>query len=499
MSPIASLASRALRTLPGWSLAALLVITLAGGLLRFDAASEPGAYQSRDEIAYSMIARSIVDKGTYGLYGGSKGQQDPIHWPPGAPALFALAYATDPQGRADGRWDVPSAYAWQAAVGTLTILAAFALVALVASPAAALLAALLVALYPPLVDASGDLLSEPLGSLLVTAALAATVLALRRPSWRAGALAGVLLAGTVLTRADLLLVPLIALVTVAAVGWSRASGRRPAAALRAVAPMAAALVVVLTPWTVFASGVRGHLVPLSSGGASNLWVGTYLPGGGSIFGSKHAMQAEVTRLYPRLSGHRPDQISQVHVISAVAARRPGMDQEAALRAEALANLREYALGDPVAFSAMMVDKVWRLWGRYTQGTYRNQRDPILALHLAVVAFGFTGLAAGIALTRRAELWMIGALLLAVTAMNAILVSEARHNLTVMPLLIAAGAIGGRPALARLRELSLARGRRRAGQAAIPVPVTAMTPAPLTPPEPTTAIAASRTSAPRVRT
>jgi hypothetical protein len=315
------------------------------------------------------------------------------------------------------------------------------LVVIVAGPAAALLAALLVALYPPLVAASGDLLSEPLGSLLLIAALAATVLTMRRASRTAGAAAGLLLAATVLTRADLLLVPLIALVAIAAVT------RSP----RAVAPVLVALVVVLTPWTIFASSVTGHLVPLSSGGASNLWVGTYLPGDGSIFGSKRALEGEVKRLYPRLGDHRPDQISQVHVIRTVAARHPGLSEEAALRRETLVNLREYAWGRPGPFAGMLASKVWRLWGSYTHGTYQRTRGLIRALHLALVAFGLVGLAAGLVATRRAELWTIAALLLYLTAMNAVLVSEARHNLTVMPVLIAGGAMGFRLAAGRLRR------------------------------------------------
>jgi hypothetical protein len=426
---------------PRWSIAALVAITVLGGALRVDAAGDPGAYHSRDAIAYSMIARGIVDNGTYGLLGGGgHGQQDPMHWPPGTPALFALAHAIDRDSVTDDG-AITAAFPWQAAVGTLTIVATFALVVLVAGPAVALLAALLVALYPPLVAASGDLLSEPLGSLLLTAALAATVLTMRRPTRTAGAVAGLLLAATVLTRADLLLVPLIALVAIAAVTRSA----------RAVAPVLVALVVVLTPWTIFASSVTGHLVPLSSGGASNLWVGTYLPGDGAIFGSKRALAPEVKRLYPRLGDHRPDQISQVHVIRTVAARHPGLSEEQALRRETLVNLREYAWGRPWPFAGMLASKVWRLWGSYTHGTYQRTRGPIRALHLALLAFGLTGLAAGLVATRRGELWAIAALLLYLTAMNAVLVSEARHNLTVMPVLIAGGAMGFRLAAGRLRR------------------------------------------------
>jgi predicted MFS family arabinose efflux permease len=100
---------------------------------------------------------------------------------------------------------------------------------------------------------------------------------------------------------------------------------------------------------------------------------------------------------------------------------------------------------------MLAAKVWRLWGSYTHGTYQRTRGLIRALHLALLAFGLAGLAAGLVATRRAELWTVAALLLLLTAMNAVLVSEARHNLTVMPALIAGGAMGFRLAAGRLRR------------------------------------------------
>jgi hypothetical protein len=151
-------------------LAVLAALTVVGGVLRFDAASHPSAYQSKDEQSYAMIARGLSVTGRY----GNPGMTDPVHWPPGAPLMFALAYELKPQKRGGGVWDVPSAYPLQALVGTMTIPAAFLLAWLIAGWGAGLLAAAAVASYPPLISASGDLLSEPLGALLVTGALAAT-------------------------------------------------------------------------------------------------------------------------------------------------------------------------------------------------------------------------------------------------------------------------------------------------------------------------------------
>lgn len=441
-----------------WVLAVLVVLTVAGGALRFHAAADPSAYQSKDEQSYAMIARGLAVTGNY----GNPGMSDPVHWPPGAPLVFALAYKLHPEKRGGGVWDVPAAYPVQALIGTATIVAAFLLAFLIAGPWAGLVAAAAVAFYPPLISASGDLLSEPLGSLLVTSALAATVWALRRPSaWLPPVLAGLLLAATILTRADLALVPAIALLVVFVAAWRRAKERPLAAGVRAAGPMLLALVVLLTPWTVFASSTAGHLVPLSSGGGSNLWVGTYLPGNGSMFGAKRALADEVRSRNPDLAGKKWFQLRQADVIATVASRHPQLSTDAALQKEGLHNLREYALGDPVSFAAMGARKVWRLWGGYTLGTYRNPRTPITIYHLVLVAFGLAGLVAGFAATRgAAPMWLLGGVLLYVTAVNAVLVSEARHNLSVMPVVAATGAAGLFLAAARLRARRAAATRDR---------------------------------------
>jgi hypothetical protein len=141
----------------------------------------------------------------------------------------------------------------------------------------------------------------------------------------------------------------------------------------------------------------------------------------------------------------------------------------ALRAAALENVREHVFGDPIASTAIAARKVWRLWGDYTVGTYRNQRAWITAYHLLLVALGLAGLLAGLVRgPRRAELGAVAIVVAYVTAVNIVLVSEARHNLPVMPVLVAGGvaglALALRPLLGR-RSLPL----RRAPWARRPVP------------------------------
>jgi len=446
----------------------LVAITVGGGVLRADAASDPTVfrsdykppeeYMSADETAYGKLARSLSDHGFY----GQPGQKHPVHWPPGAPFLFAFAHELDPQPRVDGNWDVPAAYPVQAIVGTATILAAFALAFVLAGPIAGLGAAALVAFYPPLIDASGQLLSEPLGALLVTGAMLAVALALRRPVWWRLVGAGVLLGATVLTRADLILVPAITAVVVGVVLWHKQRSahnedvatpapRRTAllAGARGMLLIGAGCLVLVGPWSAYASQEEGEFVPISSGGASNLFIGTYLPGDGRLFVMKRALIDQLRQRNPSLADDRANAIGTPAYLQMVAARHPQLSYEEALRAEAKINLRQYALGQPLDYAAMMAGKIERLWLHYTVGG-RTEQTWIRGIHLAVVALGVAGLLAAAARRRGGPmLWLLALVLAYVTALNTVLVSEARHNLTVMPLVAVAGVAG--LALALLRE------------------------------------------------
>ena len=61
----------------------LLAIILAGGAPRAERAAHPRPGLSADEITYATAAVQLVDQRTY----------TQTHYPPGAPALFAVAYA----------------------------------------------------------------------------------------------------------------------------------------------------------------------------------------------------------------------------------------------------------------------------------------------------------------------------------------------------------------------------------------------------------------------
>jgi hypothetical protein len=431
--------------------AALVLCIAAGFTLRAQAAGSPSAHRSADERAYGRIALALSTSGRY----GDREMRNPYQWAPGAPALFALAH------RIGGGWVHPgfrlqAAYWAQAVVGTLAIAVAFGLAWLAAggiappfvAAAVGLVAAAAVALYPPLVAAAGSELSEPLGGLFLLTACAALAAALRRRRTARLALCGALLGAAVLTRADLLLAPVLAAGIAA---WrvplrADARGRLTAAAVVLVASVA-----VTAPWIVTASATKNRFVAVSDGGASALYIGTFLPGGGTLTGLKRELAAETRRRHPFLRRQPPFHIPAVIVLRTVAQRHPGVPQRVALRREAQRNLRVYALGRPLAFLSMMASKAGRMWLMPTRSTLRvhgRERERGRIIHVALLGAAVLGLAAGLWRRRHPALLFVVAIVVYSTLLNAVLVAEARHNLPLLPALYAAGAAGWVIALTR---------------------------------------------------
>jgi 4-amino-4-deoxy-L-arabinose transferase-like glycosyltransferase len=416
-------------------LVALLVIVVCGGALRYSASHNTGHHLSPDERSYGALAIGIAEHGHY----GDPAMQSPTRWAPGAPVLFGLTARVFGAGRAHQAYELPAARRVQVVLGTLTIVAAFAVALLLSGPAAGLLAAAALAFYPPLITISHYQLTEPLAALLVLLAVLAVVAG---KSTRWAVAAGVLLGLAVLTRADLLLAPLAAAL---ALLWAERNRRRAAALL-------VAGVVVVLPWTVFVSINHGQVVPVSEGGPSNLFIGTYLPGHGTIYGFKRSLAPEARRRYPYLHNVPAWKIPAGVVLRAVAARRPHMAPDKALIAESKANLRRYALGDPLGFARMTGGKVVRMW----QQAFHSPQPAIVAAHLALLAVALAGLLLGLR-ARAPAAAVIAAIVVWSTIDNAILVAEPRHNMPLMPAL---AAVGIAAVLTRLRVTGLARRPRR---------------------------------------
>jgi dolichyl-phosphate-mannose-protein mannosyltransferase len=432
------------RTLVVAALVAALVA--AAGALRLEAAGDRTGHPSADERAYVRLAGDLRSTGSY----GGPTTAHPLHWAPGAPALFALADALSGHPASAPRIDTRAARRAQAVVGALTVGAAFALATLIAGAWAGLAAAVAVAFLPPMITATEHLTSEPLGAFAVTAALAAVAWAWNRGRAASFAVAGAALGVACLVRADVLLA---ALVLVPAIGLLRArrAGRR--AGLAAGAATLAGLLVLVVPWSAWASAGEGTFVPITDGGASTLFVGTYLPGDGTMFGLKHALAREAVQVHPEIRGRPLFRVRERDFLDAVAARHPGMPRDAAISVELHRNLRVYLLGHPVAFARMTARKLWRMWGFPFRGTFHRPRASTTWLHRALVALALAGLLAG--LVRRRDP-LLGLALVAIgvtTAVDVAFVAEARHAFRLLPALLAAGAagwalLGGDPRIGR---------------------------------------------------
>jgi 4-amino-4-deoxy-L-arabinose transferase-like glycosyltransferase len=413
------------------------IVVLSFGLNARMAANPRSGYQSADERSYGKLAVDIADNHRYG---GSSAE--PLHWPPGAPVLFAIGHKLFPSASDTKSYDIRSAYWEQALLTTGTTALAALLAWLLAGPWAGVVGAAIVGTYPPLIGATGDQLSEPLGAFLLIGAFAALAWAVKRcrapggtlGPWR-WALSGALFGLAILTRTDLLPLPfLLAGLAAVIVLWRARDWRR---ALKTWGALAAACAVVLAPWTIYASTQEGQFVPVTKGSASALFVGTYLPGGGTTVGMKFALEK-----HPELDGTKTYKIPAKYALDLFIAKHPGLSRDAALQREARHNLIHYSTTRPFAFARMAFSKAKRMWFFYYRGGGVHYISTVTRVwQIFLVVAGTLGLIAGI-WRRRDPVLM--AVLLAValsTAVHAIVVSQARYNLPLMPSLIAAGVAG----------------------------------------------------------
>ncbi|MGZ4268225.1 MAG: hypothetical protein ACXVSX_03345 [Solirubrobacteraceae bacterium] len=418
----------------------LVAILIPAALLRFEVAADRSHHASADEKAYVAVAAGLRQHGVY----GSQQLKHPFHWAPGAPALFAVSDLVSGH-RADGRIDVRAARRGQAVVGTLTVVAAFGLAALLAGAWAGLAAAAAVAFYPPMIDATSALISETLGAFAICAALVVVVWAWRSGGgWRMFA-AGVALALACLVRADVLLGALAVALAIGILRWRR-DGRGPG--LRSAAAVLAGLLVLLVPWSVYASRRERTFVPITDGGASTLFVATYLPGHGTIYGLKHALLPELVRLNPRYRHVPIQRIPSSRFLDAVAMRHPKLGRNAAITKELRRNLRVYVLGHPWAFTKLTVKKVWRMWNAPFRGSYHRYTTATLWVHRGLLALALLGVLGALWRRRTRALLLVLVAVVVVAIVDIAFVAEARHAFRLMPSVLAAGAAGWALLLAR---------------------------------------------------
>jgi 4-amino-4-deoxy-L-arabinose transferase-like glycosyltransferase len=135
----------------------------------------------------------------------------------------------------------------------------------IAGPKLGLLAAGVYAVYPVMIAADANLMSETLYGALIAGMLLAAIGVLDRPTWRRAALLGALVALAALTRTEaLLFLPFLVL----PIAWRARPTWRGRGALVLAAGLAC--VIVLAPWEIRNQSVFGRFVLISTNNATVL-------------------------------------------------------------------------------------------------------------------------------------------------------------------------------------------------------------------------------------
>ncbi len=303
----------------------------------------------------------------------------------------------------------------------------------------ALAGALVVAIYPALLEYQGMPMSEPLAATLLSGGVLAVLWAWEG-GWARWLLPGAMFGALALTRPEYLGVVVLLAVVVALrpschfVAPGETNRQLSKASLAAGVMLVAALVVI-APWTVRNAVALDRWVPISTGGGQVLFAGTYLPSDGDPEKVGAEVVSENLDLFqPQDSGRlRLEQI----LARLAAAEHPGMETDRALSKMGKEQLWDDISDEPLEYAGFVATKVGRIW---SHGPRDVMREPTWeALHWLLVSFGLLGLAI-LAWRRRWEALLIGTIFLAITALSALLVASPRRVLVLIPLLAALASV-----------------------------------------------------------
>jgi 4-amino-4-deoxy-L-arabinose transferase-like glycosyltransferase len=420
------------------TLIALGLIALLGLAVRAYVVVNPVSNPADDSHAYYAISKALYEEGSF----GGPEFQDSSDWSPGAPFLYAAAfYATG--GAREG-----TARIVEALLGVATILVVFALGWRLGGRAygrwVGLFAAFAIAVYPPFLHTTGELMSEPPAMLTLPAAILAFLWASDRqgsanrvaPGMRGQLwpwlVPGFLFGLTAMFRPEYLLVGAAFVVLAAIRTWRDSEWRL---GLAGVAVLLVALVLPIIPWTIRNVVVLDRLVPISTGGGKALYVGTYLPADGEYQRVKAIL---VKRYEHRDLAPNSEALNKVNptplfnkVAAEVTREHPGLSRDQALGKVGKENLSKYFGEDPSSYLAMTARKIGRMW---SSGV--GEAMSTTAGHAVQILLVFLGLAGFIllALWRRWwELVVLATPIVLVTLVGAISLAPPRRNEVLMTL------------------------------------------------------------------
>jgi hypothetical protein len=419
-------------------LAALVAILALGLGLRVGEAWD-GRAPVYDAAAYAAIAANLEEG--HGFTVGTGATQPSSNYSPGLPLFVAGLYEVT------GGVHEQLARLVLAAIGTLSVLFAYLIGAKFqrtlksgpregqnSAPAEiwmGLLGALVVAVYPALLEYQGMLMGEPLAATLLSGGVLAMLWAWEG-DWARWLLPGALFGALALVRPEYLgIAALVALVVLAREIREDWRG----SLLRAAVFLGAALVVI-APWTIRNASALDRFVPISTGGGQVLYAGTYLPSDGD----PERVGAEVVAENPRLFAPQDAQRLRLEQILArlAHARYPELETDQALSKMGKEQLWDDITEEPGEYAGFVARKIWRIWGHGPRSVMHE--SVWSAMHLLLVALALAGLAV-LAWRRRWETLLLGTIFLAITLLSAVLVASPRRVLVLVPLLAPLAALG----------------------------------------------------------
>jgi 4-amino-4-deoxy-L-arabinose transferase-like glycosyltransferase len=407
------------------TLVALAAIVLLGLLARAYVVVEPVAHPGDDSRAYYALSKSLYEEGSY----GGPTFDDSSDWSPGAPLLYAASfYATG--GAREG-----TARIVEALLGAAAIVVVFLLGRRLGGRGAGLLAAFAVAVYPPFIHSTGELMSEPPAILTLPAAVLAFLWASEQERMRAWLVPGFLFGLTAMFRPEYLLVG-GAFVVLAAIRVGIARGWKPGLAGAGLLLLALALPIV--PWTVRNAVVLDRLVPISTGGGKALYVGTFLPADGEYQRVKAALVKRYQHRVLDPNSAALEAVDPTPLFDRVAERYPDLPRDSALGKIGKQNFSKYFDEDPVGYAAMTIRKVGRMWSSGVGEAMSSTAGRVVQILLVVL-----GLAGFVPLGLRRRWWELVALatpIALVTVVGAVSLAAPRRNEVLMTLVFPLAAI-----------------------------------------------------------
>lgn len=369
-----------LESIASKKIAIVLVLVLCLGL-RLGLALYKGDAEvaDNDARAYIEIAQNLADGKGFSLgrseYYAAEAHPtaygDPVY-----PAFLAVIFMT----LGDGLMNISVV---QAILDTITCFLVFRIACVfVSRRLAAVLAALLYAVYMPFVLTTCTAMTETVGLFLTTLSFYLLALAFRRGLWFF-ALAGAAMGLTILLKPAMLGFPFAVAVMLFA------ARRRTPGWLSRIALYCAAAYLAVSPWTIRNYIVLDAFVPVATHGGSTLWGGTGPADGVTLGGWSYPVDSKERNLteHPRVPDVSEKTYLKITKFQERLAKMGEVERDAALKRAALKEIREH----PGRYAFLGVKKVFRLWFNLWHDFPASTATKALAAGNAVIlALAFLG-------------------------------------------------------------------------------------------------------------